>query len=62
MTYAKGLLCPEAKLLDEETVHECLTIDNDAPVPLQMSDIEICDMIVNENSCDDSDSDERIQK
>jgi hypothetical protein len=59
MNCAKRLSCPEAQLLDTEAVEECLNIDNDAPVALQLKDSEICNIVINENSNDDSDKDQQ---
>ncbi|XP_018079558.1 jerky protein homolog [Xenopus laevis] len=53
MNYARSLSCPEAQLIDEETMEESFNADTDAPVALQLPDGEI-----NENSDDESDSDE----
>jgi hypothetical protein len=56
MNYAKGLSCPRAHLLDEDAVEEYLHID-DAPVTLQLTDSEICDMVMNENIDTENDDD-----
>lgn len=37
----------EVKLLDEEYIHECINIDNVAPVSLQLTDREIVDVAMN---------------
>jgi hypothetical protein len=46
MQYVQGLLWSEAQLLDEEAMKECLSIGIVAPVTLQMTDSEMCGMVV----------------
>jgi hypothetical protein len=36
MNYAKCLSCPEVQSLNEKAVEECLNIDTDVPVALQL--------------------------
>jgi hypothetical protein len=59
LNYAKGLSCPGAQLLEEDTVEECLHTD-DASVTLQLTHSEICDMVMNkikDNASDDDNED-----
>jgi hypothetical protein len=50
MNYAKVWSCPAPRLLDEDAVEECFHIDDDVPVTIQLTDSEICDMVMNEKT------------
>jgi hypothetical protein len=56
LKYAEELTC-EMKLLDEEAVEDCLNVDPDAPVVLQLIDSEIVDIILHPDSGSNTDYD-----